>query len=61
MVYYPIFLINYHILYFQIYYQYLFSLQKYPNNVSKKIQNSAIFGIEVLIETIVSEFYNSFQ
>ena len=30
----PIFLINYHILYFQMYYQYLFSLPKYQNNVS---------------------------
>ena len=36
MVNYPIFLINDHILYFQMYYQYLFFLQKNPNNVSKK-------------------------
>ena len=31
-------------------------LQKFPKNVSKKKFNSAIFGMEVLIETIVSEF-----
>ena len=36
MVNYPIFPINYHNLYFQMYFQYLFFLQKYPNNVSKK-------------------------
>ena len=30
MVNYPVFLINYHILYFQMYYRYLFPLQKYP-------------------------------
>ena len=35
MVNYPIFLLNYLILYFQMYFQYLFFLQKYPNNVSK--------------------------
>ena len=58
---YPTFLINYHILNFQMYYQYLYFLPKYPNTVSKKKLNSAIYGIEVLIETNVSEFYNSFQ
>ena len=36
MINYPIFLINYHILYFQMYYQYLFFSKKYPNNVFKK-------------------------
>ena len=56
MVNYPTFLINYHILNFQMYYQYLSFLRKYPNNVSEKNYNSAIFGIEVLIETNVSEF-----
>ena len=56
MVNYPISLVNYHILYFQMYYQYLFFLSKYPNNVSKKEKNSAIFGTEFLIETIVSKF-----
>ena len=56
MVNYPTFLINDHILNFQMYYQYLFFLPKYPNNVSKKNQNSAIFGIEVLIEMTVSDF-----
>ena len=32
---YPIFPINYHILYFQMYFQYLSFLQKHPNNASK--------------------------
>ena len=36
MVNYPIFPINDHIFYFQMYYQYLFFLPKYPNIVSKK-------------------------
>ena len=35
MINYQIFPINYHILYFQMYSQYLSFLQKYPNNVSK--------------------------
>ena len=35
MVNYPIFSLNDHILYFQMYFQYLSFLQKYPNNVSK--------------------------
>ena len=56
MVNYPIFLINYHILYFQMYYQYLFFLQKIPEQCIEFVLNSAILGIEVLIETIVSEF-----
>ena len=38
MVNYPIFLIDYHILYFQMYYQYIFFLPKYPNNILKEIQ-----------------------
>ena len=37
MVNYQIFLINDHILYFQMYYQYLLFLPKYLNTVSKKI------------------------
>ena len=36
MVNYQTFPINHHILKFQMYDQYLFSLPKYPNNVSKK-------------------------
>ena len=55
MVNYPIFPLHDPILYLQMYYQYLFILQKYPNNVSILFKNSAILGIEVLIETIVSE------
>ena len=51
---YPTFLINYHILNFQVYYQYLFYLLDFQKNAS--IFLSASFGIEVLIETIVSEF-----
>ena len=35
MVNYPIFSLKYHILYFQMYFQYLSFLPKYPNNVSK--------------------------
>ena len=35
MVIHLIFLINYHILYFHMYFQYFFFLQKSPNNVSK--------------------------
>ena len=40
---------------FQMYYQNLFLFLEYPKNVSG-VFLSASFGIEVLIETIVSEF-----
>ena len=37
MVNYPIFSLNYHILYFWMYFQYFSFLQKYPNNLSKRV------------------------
>ena len=43
-----------------MYYQNLFLFLEYPKNASG-VFLSASFGIEVLIGTIVSEFYNSYQ
>ena len=55
MVNYPSFLINYPIINFQMYYQNLFLFLEYPKNASGVFLSES-FGIEVLIETIVSEF-----
>ena len=55
MVNYPTFFINYHILNFQMYYQYFIFFIEYPKNASNFFL-SAICGIEFLIETIVSDF-----
>ena len=60
MVNYPILLLNDHISYFHMYYKYLFSLQEYMNNAPKnKFGN--FWNKKTLIETIVSEFKNSYQ